>query len=184
MLELFNPKKTSAKLKELKQYNLLKEYGEMIRRFDSLAVPDSTVLKKLGSIIGCDFIMYSKVRKKAPTEIMVQGKPLKRFNPVEIEIHTQIWDCVTGEVSWEGSGASSALDDSKYTNDHALIQIASVGLSERVSRGFEESPTPLTTQTLYNLAQTNRLNNRFTTGVIIGGLSLTALLTIWLISHP
>jgi len=183
-LTLLNPKETSANLKALKQHDLMRVYGQMIRGFDSLAVPEPEVLKKLGKIIGCDYIMYSKIKQKASTEYVINGKPLKHFNPIEIEILTQIWDCKSGEIAWEGAGASSVVDDSKYSNIHNIINIASEGLSKRVGRGFEESPTPLTTQNLYNLSQTNKLNNRFTSGVIIGGLGVATILTIWLITHP
>jgi hypothetical protein len=183
-LQLYTPKETSASLKSLKQHDLMKEYGQMIRGFDSLAVPDSAILHKLGHIIGCDYILYSKIRRKESSEYVVRGKPLEHFNPVEIEVLTQVWDCHSGEIMWEGAGASSGLDGSKFTEIHAMIHIATVGLSERIGKSFEETPTPLTTQTLYNLAQTNKLNNRFTSGVIISGLSLATLLTIWLISHP
>ncbi|MBB3186835.1 hypothetical protein [Microbacter margulisiae] len=133
----------------------------------------------------CRYVLYSVVRRKKESQIINQhGKPLKHFEPIEVEIFTQMWDNKNGTIVWQGAGSSSTIKDIHHEpiDTLSLIHLASNNLIQRICDN--DIGEQLNTQSLYNLQQKRMQDTSFNLKMIIGGLTLVSALVVYFIVSP
>jgi len=181
-LNILSPNDIENVLKQSSNSDIITRYHAIFMHYNIFSSGNIQLFSDLQKITNCHYIMYSTIRQKHATKIAVQGKPLKVFNPIELEIYMQVWDTKKGTIVWQGAGGASAIVDNKNSDTLALVHLAAAGLVQRVCN--KNIDKPQNTQTLYNLQQDKTKEARFAIKTIIAGLvSVTVLVVYFIVSH-
>ena len=120
----------------LNEYSLTEEYQDIILQYQTTSIIDKTLMRDLGDALNVRYLLFVSLEDISKTE--------STSYDIFLGVHTtktafvngfaQLWDCLLGDVAWEGYGTAYSKGGSyTYEKDYKeYSNVAARGLVRRL----------------------------------------------------
>lgn len=156
--------------------NVSSQYSDMMESYGRTGVLQREALKTIGSAVGADFLLYSKVGAEGSERSnLVAGEYVQNTEVNQFTIYGQLWGIDEGDAVWEGTGGAAGLAEA--TSENTLLSMASEGVAERVLYSASEVPPPESAKSLHQKAQ-EKASSNYVAAYLLSSLLVIPLLLL------
>ena len=151
--------------------NLTDDYSKLITDYSTSGIIHKNILNTIADELDVDFLLSCKVGYNASIHETLSIYSYRNYQEVsEIDIYTQLWNPLNGDIVWEGTGGCA--HDKNDLN--ILIPCASKGLAIIIGKNSKDVPPAQTREAV--IMQISKNTTAQVWGYVIGSFALSLLL--------